>query len=257
MPESRQFVESIGRGVKLLSMVCQSASPLSLSELSKESGLSISTIQRLSYTLQRLGLLDRDQRTKKFKIGPEMISMSFAVIDNLTLKKIAYPYMKELSEEIDEVVSLAALSGERVILIESIKTQQILNVSTDNGVIIPVHATASGKAILAYLPEDEIALILAQNELEKLTENTITSTDALISLLPDIRKRGFATALDENAYGLGAVAAPIMGNNGDVLAAITIMVPTARVSQRQLVEDYSQKVVQMTQRISFDMGYRK
>jgi IclR family transcriptional regulator, KDG regulon repressor len=257
MPESRQFVESIGRGFKLLSLVCQSASPLSLSELSKESHLSISTIQRLSYTLQRLGLLDRDLRTKKFKIGPEMISLSFAVIDNLTLKKIAYPYMKELSQQVGEVVGLAALSGDRVILIESIKTQQILNVNTNSGVIIPPHATASGKAILAFLPEDEIDLVLRQNELEKLTDYTITSVQTYKNTLPDVRKCGFATAVDEDAYGLSAVAAPIQGNTGEVRAALTLMVPTARINKKKLVEVYSRKVIQAAERISFDMGYRK
>ena len=117
-------MESIGRGFKLLAIVCRKTSPLSLSELSKESDLSISTIQRLSYTLQRLGFLDRDQRTKKFKIGPEMISLSFAVIDNLSLKKVAFPYMQQLSKQLGEVVALATLSGTQIILIESIKTQE-------------------------------------------------------------------------------------------------------------------------------------
>lgn len=257
MANSRQFVESIGRGYKLLSIVCRSTSPLSLSELSKESNLSISTIQRLSYTLQHLGLLDRDQRTKKFRIGPEMITMSFSAIDNLTLKKVAHPYMQNLSTQLGEVVALMALSGTQIILIESIKTQQILNVNTDSGVNIPSHATASGKAILAFLPPDEAMTILKQTGLEKLTDSTITSLESFASLFPKIRKLGFATAIDENVYGMSAVAAPIRGNNGDVLASLTVMVPTARVSKDKLTSVYSQKVVQTAERVSFDMGYRE
>lgn len=256
MVDSRQFVESFSRGFKLLTVVCKSASPLSLSELSKECNLSISTIQRLSYTLQHLGLLDRDQRTKKFKTGPEMITLSFAVIDNLALKKVAYPHMQKLSEQLDEVVALTALSGTQLILIESIRTRQILNVSISGGVSIPFHATASGKAILAFLPESEAEAILKQTDLTKLTNNTITSKKALNALLSKIRKRGFATAVDENTYGLGAVAAPVRGNDGDVLAALTVLVPTARVTKDKLVDEYSSKVVQAAENISFDMGYR-
>lgn len=257
MADSRQFVESIGRGFKLLTIVCNNPSPLSLSELSKESHLSVSTIQRLTYTLQRLGLLDRDQSTKKFKIGPEMITLSFSVIENLTLKEVAHPYMQQLSEQLDEVVELATLSGNRIIIIESIKTQQVLNVNTSRGVVIPAHATAAGKAILASLPESKAASILQEEGMQKLTDNTISSISAYQKELMEVQKRGFATAIDEFTIGLGAVAAPIRGNNGDVLAALTVMVPTARVTKAKLLNEYSKKVVQTAKRISFDVGFRR
>jgi DNA-binding IclR family transcriptional regulator len=185
-----------------------------------------------------------------------MITLSFTVIDNLTLKKVAYPHMRKLSEEIDEVVALAVLSGTQVILIESIKTQQILNVNISEGVSIPFHATASGKAMLAFLPESKMETILGQTDLNKFTDTTTTSLNAFKSLLRKVKKRGFATAVDENIPGLGAVAAPVRGNDGDVLAALTVLVPTARVTKDKLVDAYSQKVVQTAERISFDMGYR-
>jgi IclR family transcriptional regulator, pca regulon regulatory protein len=255
--DPRQFVESLGRGFKLLTIVCQSALPLGLSELAKECNLSISTIQRLCYTLQQLGLLDRDPRTKKFKAGPEMITLSFAVIDNLTLKKVAYPHMQKLSEQIGEAVALAVISGLQVIIIEAVKTQQILNVNTSSGVSIPFHNTASGKSILAFLPESEADAILKQTELNKVTKNTITSINTFKAQLLKVKKCGFATAIDENAIGLGAVAAPIRGNDGEVLAALTVLVPTARVSKDKLIDVYSQKVVETAEHISFDMGYRK
>jgi DNA-binding IclR family transcriptional regulator len=254
---SRQFVESFSRGFKLLSIVCNSTAPLSLSELSKQSNLSISTIQRLAYTLQQMDLVDRDHRTKKFKIGPEMITLAFTVIDNLTLKKVAYPYMQELNAQINEVVSLAVFSGTQVILIESIKSQQILNVSTGGGVSIPFHATASGKAMLAYLPTDEVQILLGKLDFEKFTENTIISLEAFEAELPKVRNCGFAAAIEEQSYGLGAVAAPIRGNDGDVLAALTVLVPTARVSKSKLIDEYGPQVAGMAQRISFDMGFRE
>ena len=256
MTDSRQFVESFNRGFKLLKIVCKSASPLGLSELAKECHLSISTIQRLTYTLQHLGLLDRDQRTKKFKIGPEMITLAFSVIDNLTLTKVAYPHMRQLSDQIGEVVGLGVLSGNQVIEVEFIKTQQLLNVNTNTGVSIPLHCTATGKAILAFLPDAEAEAMLKETSFQKFTKNTVTTMSGFKALLPEVRKQGFATAIDENTFGLGAVAAPIRGNDGEVLAALTIMVPTARVSIDVLVNDYSKKAVQTADRISVDLGYR-
>jgi DNA-binding IclR family transcriptional regulator len=156
-----------------------------------------------------------------------------------------------------EVVALATLSGTQIILIESIKTQQVLNVNTNEGVSIPAHATASGKAILAFLPETEAERIINEAGFAKLTDNTITSMKAFKNQLSKVKERGFATAVDENNYGLSAVAAPIRSNTGDVTASLTVMVPTARVTEKKLAEEYSLKVIQTAERISFDSGYRK
>lgn len=256
MKDSRQFIESLNRGFNLLKIVCESSSPLSLSELAVKCSLSISTIQRLTFTLQHLGLLDRDPQTKKFKVGPEMITMAFSVIDKLTLAKVAYPHMLNLRNQIDEVVGLGILSGGEVVFIEMIKTQQLLNVNTDRGVRISIHSTSAGKAILAFLPDSKIRTFLEKISFEKVTNNTITTAHDLKALLPEVRKQGFATAIDESASGLGTVAAPIRGNDGEVRGALTIMVPTARVSGDELVNVYSNKVVQTANRISADLGYR-
>ena len=257
MVDSRRFVESFNRGFRLLSIVCKSDASLSLSELSKISNLSISTIQRLSYTLQHLGLLDRDHHTKKFKIGPEMIALSFNVIDNLALKKVAYPHMLQLSKKIDEVVALAVLSGTQVILIESIKTQQVLNVSTSGGITIPLHATASGKAMLAFLPENEVDILLGKLNFERFTDNTIVSMEAYKAQLSEVRKRGFAESIDESNHGLAAVAAPIQGNDGTVKAALTVLVPTARVPKTKLIDEYGPQAAEIAERISCDLGFRE
>jgi DNA-binding IclR family transcriptional regulator len=257
MANSRQFVESLSRGFKLLSIVCKSTTPLSLSELAKESDLSISTIQRLTYTLQQMDLLDRDHQTKKFKIGPEMITLSFAVIDNLALKKVALPHMQAFSDKINEVVSLAVFSGTQVILIESIATRQILNISTSDGVSIPFHATASGKAMLAYMPAAKAEALLKKLSFEKFTKNTITSLKAFKAQLPKVRENGFASSIEESNHGLNAVAAPIRRNDGDVLAALTVLVPTVRVSADKLIHEYGPQVAAVAKRISFDMGYRE
>ncbi len=257
MTNSRQFVESLSRGFRLLSIICKSTTPLSLSELSKESQLSVSTIQRLTYTLQQMDLLDRDHQTKKFKIGPQMITLSFTVIDNLELKKVAHPHMQELSDKINEVVSLAVFSGTQVILIESIETQQILNVSTSGGVSIPFHATASGKAMLAYMSEAKADLLLSKLSFEKFTPNTITSLKAFKAEFPKVRANGFASSIEESNHGLNAVAAPIRRNDGEVVAALTVLVPTVRVSADKLINEYGPQAAKVARRISFDLGFRE
>jgi DNA-binding IclR family transcriptional regulator len=257
MTNSRQFVESLNRGLKLLKRVSESTSPMSLSELASMDGLSISTIQRLTYTLHQLGLLDRDPRTKKFKIGPEMITMSFSVINKLTLTKVAYPHMLHLRNQINEVVCLGVLSGGEVVFIETMKTQRLLNINTDRGVRMSIHNTSTGKVLLAFLPDSEMSTVLDEISFEKVTKNTITTAIELKALFPKIREQGFATAIDESVTGLGAVSAVIRGNDGLVRGALTILVPTARVSGHELVNKYSKKVMETADRISIDLGYRE
>lgn len=256
MANSRQFVESLSRGFKLLSIVCNNRSSLSLSELAKKSHLSISTIQRLSYTLLQLDLLDRDPNTKRFRVGSQMVSLALAVTNDLEIKKIARPYMQEASDRIGEVVGLGALSGTQIIFAEIIRTDQILNINMNTGAIIPPHATASGRAILAFIPEAEMEAILNKAELTPFTENTVTSIETYKEQLKEVRRLGYAVAVEENAYGFSAIAAPIRDNSGKVIASITIMVPSFRVTKEKLVTSFRKEAIQTADKISHAMGYR-
>lgn len=257
MINSRQFVESLARGFKVLSIVCENQSLLNLSELAKKSGLSISTIQRLSYTLQQLELLDRDPATKRFQIGPKMVSLALAVVNDLEIKRIARPYMQDTSDRIGEVVGLMVRSGTQIILADIIRTDQILNINMNTGAIVPPHAAASSKSILAFIPETEMEAILNRAEFTPFTKNTITSIDTYKKQLKEVRRSGYAVAVEENAYGFSAIAAPIRDNRGEVIASVTIMVPSFRITKEKLIRSFRKEVLEAAGIISYAMGYRK
>jgi IclR family KDG regulon transcriptional repressor len=257
MENPRLFLKSLARGFQMLDTVCSSPVSFGLSELAKECGFNISHIQRLSYTLQEIGIIDRDPKTKKFRIGPKMIALAAAVMKNMELKKIAFPIMSELCNEIKEVVGLGVLTGNDVVLIESIlNTAQILNVSITPGDRVPVHATALGKTILAYLPPTEADAFLESYKPVALTPNTINSISALKNQLKKIRESGFAEAYDESTYGLSALAAPVRDSNGRVVAALAIMIPTIRAKDDSRMKFYLNKLLIASNQISFAIGYR-
>jgi IclR family pca regulon transcriptional regulator len=254
----RQFVQSLARGVIVLAKVCRSQTPLSLSELAKKSDLSIGAIQRLTYTLENIGLLERDRHTKRFRPGPRMISLALAVTGNLELKKVAHPFLKALSDEIGEVVGLGALEGDSIILMDIIHTQQprqLLNINRNIGADIPPHATATGKAILAFLPDSRVEEILGSRGLPKFTTNTISSIKSFKKELEQVRAQGFATAFDENVYGLTTIGAPVRNCDGDVNAAMIIMIPSMKISREKFISAYKKKVVQTADQISLAMGH--
>ena len=257
MTNSRQFVESLSRGFRILSIICESKTPLRLSDLAEESDLTISTIQRLTYTLQEIGVIDRDHDTKRFRIGPRMITMSLTVMQNLELKKVARPILQQISDALGEVVGLAALSGLEIIMIEFIKTDhQLLNINMDVGVTIPPNATSSGKSILAYMEESQANKILQHSQMTRFTRHTITSMKKYHKELELVRENGYSLAIDENAIGFSAIAAPVRNSDGAVIAAITLMVPSARISKEKLEISYSKKIIQTADKISKALGYR-
>ncbi len=256
----RQFVQSLARGCSVLAAVCQSETQLSLSELAKQSDLSIGAIQRLTYTLENIGLLERDPRTKRFRTGPRMISLALAIARNLELTKVAHPFMQALSDEIGEVVGLGALEGDSIILVDIIHTQQprqLLNINRNIGAEIPPHATATGKAILAFLPDSRVEEILSSRGLPKFTTNTINSIKSFQKELEQVRSQGFSTAFDENVYGLTTIGAPVRNSDGDVNAAMIIMIPSMKISRGKFISAYKKKVIQTADQISLAMGHLK
>ena len=256
MENSKQFLETLARGIGLLDVICNSPSPLGLSELSKQSDLNLSAIQRISHTLQAIGMIERDRNTKKYRIGPRMIALSLAAMENLELKKVAFPIMEQLSRETNEMVGLGALFGSDIVLIESvIKTQQILNINLKPGDFLPLNATASGKVILAFLPESEVVKVLERDNLKKLTANTVTSVSAFKDQMKKVRKCGYATAIDEGAEGFSTIAAPVRNGHGDVTASLIIMVPTVRAKGDLLISSFREKLVQNAAQISAALGY--
>jgi PcaR/PcaU/PobR family beta-ketoadipate pathway transcriptional regulator len=256
MKEDSQFVEAIARGLKVLSALTESESELTLTQLSQRLGSSKSTMQRLTYTLQRLGYLDRNPETKKFRFGPKALTFAFSVIRGFDLRKAARPYLERVSREIGETVNLAILDGPEIVYVERIKTEQILNINLHVGSRLPAYCTSMGKAMLAFLPENQLENILGETEFQKQTPSTVVSKETLRQELALVRKRGFATNNEELSLGLRSVSAPIRNFTGEVVAAVNISVPSIRISKDVLETTFAQKVVETTNAISRVLGYQ-
>jgi DNA-binding IclR family transcriptional regulator len=257
MKTSRNFIESLARGFDLLSAVCVSPSPLSLTELSQEMRLAKSTIQRLTYTLQSLGLIERDKRTKRFQAGSKMAFLALSVMNNMDLTMAALPHMQELARKMGETITLSILLQTEILYIELIRSKHILNVDLFQGSRRPAYCTSSGKVLLAFLPEPELKIILNKLKLISHTPHTVTSKRELLRDLKIVRKKGYCLNNEETVLGLRSVAAPVRNALGEVIAAVNTIVPTSRVSKHELSSGYAAVIVETARKISKDLGYRK
>ncbi len=257
MRPSKHFIESLSRGLAVLSLLSDYTGPLTLTQLSKKLGLTKSAIQRITFTLQRLGYIDRDARDKTFRLGPRTLSIGFSVMRNLDLKSVAYPYLEETSKESGETVNLGVLDGNAIVYVEKIVSDRALNVNVRIGSRLPLHSTSIGKTILAFLPEGRREKLLKEIDPIPYTSRTITKKNDLKIELEKIRNRGFATTNEEMEVGVRAVAAPIRNVKGEVVAAVNIAVPSIRVSMKRLEMDFAERIIQTANCISFVLGYQE
>lgn len=252
---STYHVESLARGLAVLSAFSDEQPDLSLTDISQRLDLNKTTTFRLLSTLESLGYIKRDPQTKLYHPGVEVLRLGFLVLNNLEVRQIAAPYLRRLVDEVEETVNLAVLDNYEVVYIDRVGSKHLVNVNRPVGSRLPAYCTSTGKAMLAYLPSDQLEAILATTTWEQYTKRTIITPEGLKDNLALIRERGFSDSDGEMLQELRDVSAPIFQHDGQVVAAVNISVPSHRVSYKRLIGEFGPKVVTMGWQISEALGY--
>lgn len=255
---STGYSQSLERGLAILSSFTSDSSVLGISEVARIVGLSRSTAHRYVATLARLGYLQQDPATKRYRLGPRVLDLGFAAIHSMDLREIAMPYLQRLSDETGFTVNMAVLDGHEVVYIERCRTsrpgQRDIDLNLHVGSRLPAYCTALGKALIAFLPEDELDAVLDGEELTRRGPNAITTRAKLRTELERVRVTGLALNNEELAFGLRSLAAPIRSRSGSVAAAINLAVHRSMVSMDELVQRYGPPVRQTADAISAHMA---
>ncbi|HEY7142716.1 MAG TPA: IclR family transcriptional regulator [Streptosporangiaceae bacterium] len=219
--------QSAERVLALLTSFDDSRVELGVTEMAASLGVHKSTASRLAAALQRAGLLARSGR--RFRLGPEVIRLGTLALRNLDLITLMQPAMDKLSEQTGETVNLAVPDGAGILNVAEVPSTYILSCSGGwIGRRTRPHAVANGKVLLAY------GAIPVPRQLERYTERTITSREALTAELAAIRRDGYATAVAELEDGLVAVAAPVFDASGGCVAALSVSGPEYRMRPADL-----------------------
>lgn len=255
--KDKNFVKSLERGMKVFSFVIDSNDHVGITKIAKDLDLSIGAVQRLTYTLVKLGYLRKDENTHGYTAGHKAWAMGLRIVRDIDIKHIAHPHLEELSRQIEETVNLAILEDTEIVYIDRIKTERILDINLKIGSKLPVYCTSMGKALLSFLPEEEILKKLDKLDLEPLTSKTITDKKKLLRELHRVREKGFAVCDGETDINLRSVAIPIRDASGRVVAASNIAVLSNRVSMEELTTKLANKLMQVTRIISEALGYKE
>ncbi len=223
-------VRSLEKTISILDALRDASEPMGVTELSVALGLTVNAVYRHLDTLHWYDLVEQDPRTLKYILGTHLIEYGARAIQRLSFGEKARPYLEQLASKTDETVNLCILRGGEALFIDKIESQEFLRMVTHLGARVPLHCTSIGKAMLAYLPEEEQKTILEAQPLTRYTPNTITDVATLKAHLQMIRSQGYAVDNEEYLPGVRCIAAPILGHDQSAMAAVSVSGPTTRLT---------------------------
>lgn len=254
MPQSSYTIESLQRGLRVLSLFTRETPSLSLTEIKEAAQLNKTTAFRIISTLEADGYLERDPETKRYRPSLKVLRLGFTAVSSLEFRDIARPYLRQLSQDADETVSLSVLDGMDVVYVDRVRRQQIVGVVLGIGSRIPAQCGSMGKVMLAHLPPDELDRRLSQ-PLTPCTPHSIIDRAAFETELAQVRQQGYALNNEELEIGLRAVAAPIWDHTNQVVAAINITGSVRTISPERMVTELVPLVRETAVHISRALGY--
>ena len=219
------MIQSVDRAIRVLTAL-QGARRMSLSELSARLDLAPSTTHGIVRTLVEHGMVVQERGSSRYQLGPAVLRLGNVYLDTLELRSKAIPWAEDLARRSGLAVRTGVLLIDDVVIIHHEPRPDGSRQMPEVGIVIPAHATALGKAMLAFRPEDTERM-LASGELRSMTGETLSSPDDVRRQLEQVRATGIAREQDEAVLGEGAVASPVFDSWGDVVGAIGVVLSGA------------------------------
>ena len=221
--------QAVLRTVRLLKAFSPARPKMNLAELQQSVGLTRTTTHRLLAALVSEGLVTHDQSRGRYCLGPGMIALGSQALLTSDLRRTVRPTLDSIAQACGETTTLEVLVGDQILVLDGIAGRHLVSAVLDIGTRWPLHATSTGRAILAQLPEAELERLL-QLPLASFTGETVTDIRQLHAEFARIRQRGFAATFEELAADYVGVAAEFRGPSGEVEGAISIGGPATRFS---------------------------
>ena len=223
-------------------------------EVAADIGVHKSTAFRLLGALEDRGLVEQNHDRGKYQLGFGILRLASAIPGRLDLVRQARPVLDDLAQQVGETVNLAVLREGRAMNLEQARGPAAVASQNWVGQLTPLHATSSGKILLAHLDHDQRAHLLDASDLRSYTDLTITSRAALEGQLDRARTNGYAATFEEYELGLNAVAVPIRDHTGTVVGAVSASGPAYRLGQSR-IEEFLDTLKAGGARISERLGY--
>ena len=241
-------IQALAKGLKILNLLEHSRNGLGTTEIAKQLSIDKSSASRLLHTLANYGFVEQDDNSARYQLGPQLLTLGQHLLNRITLRDHARPYLHELVDKTGECAHLAIQAQRQALYIDQVESTAALRVESEIGTLSPLHCTALGKVMLAFadcnMPE----------EMRPFTHRTVTDPSTLEAQLTQTTNRGYAIDDEEYNYGVRCVAAPVYDHRGLLVGAIGISGPAGRVTLER-IDEFGDIVKETADALSTRMGY--
>lgn len=221
---------TVGKALQVLEEVAAFGRPVRFSEVLAASEFPKPTLYRLIQTLSSQGMLDHDPDTNAYSPGIRLVRLAHSAWRQSSLAQVARPHLESLSALTGETIHLAKLDSGQVLYLDKFNADQPVEMYSDAGKVGPAYCTGVGKAMLAFLPDEEADSLIGQQSFHKFTKHTLTSAKALREELTEIRSHGYGFDREEHEPTIICVSVPILSQNGRVIGAVSVTSTTLRTN---------------------------
>jgi len=244
----REAMGGLAKGLSVIRAFTREHAALSLSDVARSARIPAATARRCLLTLEESGYVTRNGRN--FLLRPKVLELGAAYLDSMNIEQVTHTHLEELARNTSDSAALCVLDGEQIVYVARASVRTLVRLEAHVGSRFPAHATSTGRVLLAGVSEDRLQRYLAGSSFEALTEHTVTDPSKLRALIEDCRRAGYSVVEDELAYGVIALAVPVLDQQHRVVAALNTSSHSRRISRTRLVRERLSMLQQVSRQIS-------
>jgi IclR family KDG regulon transcriptional repressor len=254
--KSNYIIQSVSHALDVLEEFQGEVDELGVTELSKKLKLHKNNVFRILATLQSRSYIEQNKANENYRLGIRCLELGQTFIHQRGMLKQAKPVLQELAEKTGETSYVSIMRDNEVVYLDSVEPETTVRVVSRLGLHMPIHATAAGKALVAFESEEDLRKRFGK-ELKGYTEKTIRTIEELLRDLDAVREKGYATDLEEFEEGLRCIASPIRDYTRKVIGAISVSGPANRLSDEKIQTTFGSEVVRLGRELSNRLGFRE
>ncbi|MBP6782093.1 MAG: IclR family transcriptional regulator [Ottowia sp.] len=253
--ESGLFVASVAKAFDVLRIISTSPEPLGLTDTAKLTNMGRSAVQRFLHTLTTLGYLHQDPGTRCYSVTPQVLGLAQGFLGANGLQRKASALLRAANLECEETLNFSVLDKSSVLYLVRYPGKHPVSVELSVGSRLPVHSSAAGRVMLAFMDEREAGLLLAKSERTAFTPSTETHIENFLASFPATRRLGYYASNQEGFVGDISIAAPVFGHGGGLVGAVNIAVSTSCWAMEDAEAQLAPYVVRVARQLSASLGY--
>ena len=252
-PVRREVMGGLAKGLEVIRAFTREQPTLTLSEVAAAAHLPAATARRCLHTLEELGYVTRSGR--RFLLRPKVLELGAAYLESMNIEAVTRNYLEDLALKTGDSAALSVLDGTEIVYVARAALRTLLRLEAHVGSRLPAYPTSMGRVLLAGLNPERLDWYFANARFEKLTEQTVTDRKRLHQLIDECRRNGYSAVEDELAYGVVALAVPVIDNAGRVVAALNSSGHSKKLTKAQLVRDRLPLLRQVSIQISQELSH--